>query len=230
MKTDLTHEARQREDGEVRPSRMEQTGAPRADATQIAFILDRSGSMGSMAQEAIGGFNAFLKEQQKEKGEARLSLILFDHEYTPVVENRPIEEVRPLNAKSYEPRGMTALLDAMGRTIDDLGKQLAEMPERERPGTVIVVTLTDGLENSSQEYTYDRLGEMIEHQKDAYNWEFLFLGSNLENTQQSARFNMKQDEMHACESVSENIAYSSGHISKRRREVRDARKKNKIGF
>lgn len=93
--------------------------------THIAFILDRSGSMGSMAEEAIGGFNTFLKEQQKEEGEARFSLILFDHEYTPVVENRPIAEVDPMDANSYQPRGMTALLDAMGRTIDDLGQQLS---------------------------------------------------------------------------------------------------------
>jgi len=196
------------------------------DLTQIAFILDRSGSMQSMAEEAIGGFNAFLKEQQKEEGEARLSLVLFDHEYTPVVENKPIKEVKPLNANSYEPRGMTALLDAMGRTIDDLGKQLAAMPEKERPGTVIVVTLTDGMENASEDYSYERLGQMIEHQKDAYNWEFLFLGSNIENTQQSAQFNMKQSEMHACASVSENMSYSSQHIAKRRREER----KKKIGF
>jgi uncharacterized protein YegL len=98
------------------------------ELTFIAFILDRSGSMQNMAEEAIGGFNAFLAEQQKEEGEARLSLVLFDHEYTPIVENRSIEEVRPLDHETYTPRGTTALLDAMGRTIDDLGKSLAALP------------------------------------------------------------------------------------------------------
>ena len=103
MNKELTHEARQREDGEVRPCRMEKPGAPGADTTQIAFILDRSGSMQSMPEEAIGGFNAFLKEQQKEEGEARLSLILFDHEYTPIVENSPIDQVEPIDGKTYDP-------------------------------------------------------------------------------------------------------------------------------
>ena len=131
------------------------------DLTYIAFILDRSGSMQRMAEEAIGGFNAFLKEQQKEEGKARLSLVLFDHEYTPIVENSPIDQVDPIDEETYEPRGMTALLDAMGRTIDDLGKQLAAMPEEERPGTVIVVTLTDGLENASKDYTREKVAERI---------------------------------------------------------------------
>lgn len=197
--------------------------------THIAFILDRSGSMDSMAKEAIGGFNSFLKEQQSEEGAARLSLVLFDHEYTPVVENRPIAEVEPLDEKSYQPRGMTALLDAMGRTIDSLGQQLADTPEEERPGTVIVVTLTDGLENSSHDYSYDKLGEIIEHQKKAYKWEFLFLGSNLQNTEQAIRFKMDRSEIRGSDSVSENIAYSSKHISERRREER-AKRKKKIGF
>lgn len=197
--------------------------------TQIAFILDRSGSMDSMAKEAIGGFNSFLADQQKEEGEARFSLILFDHEYTPMVENRPIGEVEPLNEKSYEPRGMTALLDAMGRTIDDLGKQLADMPEVERPGTVIVVTLTDGLENSSHDYSYEKLGKMIEYQREAYKWEFLFLGADITSTEQSKNFSMKDDERIQYARVSEGMSYSSKHISKRRREER-AKIKKKIGF
>lgn len=192
----------------------------KTDLTHIAFILDRSGSMQSMAEEAIGGFNAFLKEQQAEAGEARLSLTLFDHEYTPLVKNSSIEDIEPLSAETYIPRGMTALLDAMGRTIHELGKELASTPENERPGKVIVVTLTDGLENASQEYTYENLGEMIEHQKKVYNWEFLFLGSDLKTTQQSARFNMDKKDMRVSHSVSENIAYSSMHISKRRRAMR----------
>lgn len=194
--------------------------------TYIAFILDRSGSMQSMAEEAIGGFNGFLSDQQKEEGEARLSLILFDHEYTPLVENTPIQAVQPLDADTYQPRGTTALLDAMGRTIDDLGKQLAQMPEDERPGTVIVVTLTDGMENASQDYSYEKLGEMIQHQKKAYHWDFLFLGADLTSTEQSANFKLEPSEriQYAC--VSEGMSLSSQHISKRRREQR----KKKIGF
>jgi uncharacterized protein YegL len=195
--------------------------------THIAFILDRSGSMQSMAEEAIGGFNSFLKEQQKEEGEARFSLILFDHEYTPVVENRPIAEVEPLDEKSYEPRGMTALLDAMGRTIDTLGQQLAETPEEERPGTVIVVTLTDGLENSSHDYSYDKLGEMIKEQQDVYKWEFLFLGADLASVKQSEKLNIQKACSHLFDSVDEGMSYSSKEILKRRRA---AKEKKKLGF
>jgi Mg-chelatase subunit ChlD len=225
MNTDLTHEARKREDDEVRPCRMEKPGAPGADATDIAFILDRSGSMQSMAEEAIGGFNAFLKEQQKEAGGARLSLILFDHEYTPIVENSPIDQVEPIDEKTYEPRGMTALLDAMGRTIDDLGEQLAAMPEEERPGTVIVVTLTDGLENASKDYTREKVAERIKHQEEKYSWEFIFLGAHMDSIDEAEAFGIQRASSKVYASVEEGIDYSSKEILKRRRA-----KKNKIGF
>ncbi|HKK18812.1 MAG TPA: vWA domain-containing protein [Opitutales bacterium] len=198
----------------------------KADLTYIAFILDRSGSMQSMAEEAIGGFNAFLKEQQNEEGDARLSLILFDHEYTPVVENRLIDEVEPLSAKTYEPRGTTALLDAMGRTIDDLGKQMAAMPEEARPETVIVVTLTDGLENSSKDYTRAKVAERIKHQEEKYGWEFMFLGANMESINEARDFGIQKACSKVFDSVEEGMAYSSKEVLKRRRKA----KKNKIGF
>lgn len=198
----------------------------KTDLTHIAFILDRSGSMQSMAAEAIGGFNAFLKEQQKEEGEARLSLILFDHEYSPIVEDSPIEEVRPLDETTYEPRGTTALLDAMGRTIDDLGKTMAALPEADRPGGVIVVTLTDGLENASSDYTRAQIAEKVKHQQTKYDWQFLFLGADLESTDQAEALNIAQADRVVYSSVEEGMALNSKEISRRRREQR----KKKIGF
>ncbi|WP_269522419.1 vWA domain-containing protein [Coraliomargarita parva] len=196
------------------------------DLTYIAFILDRSGSMQSMAQEAIGGFNAFIEEQKKEPGDVRLSLVLFDHEYQPTVTDMPIQEMPPLTAEDYQPRGTTALLDAMGRTIDDLGKTLAALPEAERPGGVIVVTLTDGLENASQDYSSAMVAQKVKHQQAKYGWQFLFLGANLEAAEQAEALNIQRADRSVYASVEEGIAFNSKEISRRRREQRT----KKIGF
>ena len=150
----------------------------RADLTEIAFVLDRSGSMNPIAADAIGGFNAFLADQQALPGEARLTLVLFDHEYLVPYSHAPIKTVGPLDAKTYVPRGMTALLDAVGRTIDDIGARLAAMPEAERPAKVIVAILTDGQENASRDYTFAKVSGMIKHQQEKYSWEFIFLAAN----------------------------------------------------
>ncbi|MGZ0654512.1 vWA domain-containing protein [Coraliomargarita sp. W4R53] len=189
--------------------------------THIAFILDRSGSMSSIAKEAIGSFNAFIEAQIKEPGTAKLSLILFDHEYSPLITSASLDDIPPLTEETYIPRGMTALLDAMGRTIDDLGKELAALPEEERPGQVIVVTLTDGYENSSHDYTHTKVAEMIKHQREAYNWEFIFLGADVESVEYAKTLNVdsqySQQFDRTNQGVQEAISYSSQHISKRRR-------------
>jgi uncharacterized protein YegL len=148
------------------------------DSTEIICIVDRSGSMASIADDAIGGYNAFVREQQALPGEAYLSLVLFDHEYTPLLNSVPLAEVSPLTAETYVPRGTTALLDAVGRTIDDVGARLAATPAVERPGQVVVCILTDGMENASSDYTRDQVREMIEHQQAKYAWAFQFLAAN----------------------------------------------------
>ncbi len=150
----------------------------RADLTEIAFVLDRSGSMNPIAADAIGGFNTFLAAQQALPGQARLTLVLFDHEYLVPHNNVDIHAVPPLDATTYVPRGMTALLDAVGRTIDDAGARLAATPEAERPAKVIVAILTDGQENASRDYTFVKVAAMIKHQQEKYSWEFVFLAAN----------------------------------------------------
>lgn len=150
----------------------------RSDLTEIAFVLDRSGSMNPIAADAIGGFNTFLASQQALPGEARLTLVLFDHEYLVVHDNAAIRQVPPLDATTYVPRGMTALLDAVGRTIDDVGVRLAATPEDQRPAKVLVAILTDGQENASRDYTFAKVSGMIKHQQEKYSWEFLFLAAN----------------------------------------------------
>lgn len=158
--------------------------SPSSAKSEIAFILDRSGSMSSMSQAAIDGFNEFLQGQQQTLDNdghplpADFTLILFDHEYLPAVQRQPIAEVKPLSRETFQPRGNTALLDAIGRTIDELGAKLAAMPEGDRPRKVIIAILTDGHENSSRHYSLGDVHEKIRHQTDVYAWEFLFLAAN----------------------------------------------------
>ena len=152
--------------------------------TEIAFILDRSGSMGSMTDAAIAGYNEFLKAQQATRDDrgqpipATFSLVLFDHEYLPVHNRAPIQAALPLTLDTYQPRGSTALLDAIGRTIDSIGSQLAATPAAERPSKVIIAILTDGEENASSQFTMADINQRITHQTEKYQWEFLFLGAN----------------------------------------------------
>lgn len=147
------------------------------DATKIVVILDRSGSMANIMYPTIEGFNRFIADQKKVKGEASVKLCQFDHEYE-VIFDQPLKKAPKLTEKTYQPRGMTALLDAMGRTITDLGNELAALPESERPNKVIVVTLTDGYENASTDYTKEKVFNMVKHQREAYSWEFIYLGAN----------------------------------------------------
>ena len=146
--------------------------------TEIACIVDRSGSMDSIRSDAIGGFNAFLEGQKRVPGEARLTLVLFDHEYLVLHDATDIRSAPPLDESTYVPRGTTALLDAIGRTIDAVGERLSTTPPAQRPGKVITAILTDGLENASKRYSHARIAEMIEHQRTKYGWEFLFLAAN----------------------------------------------------
>jgi hypothetical protein len=148
------------------------------DCTDITIVLDRSGSMQAIKDDTIGGFNSFLKAQQDVPGEATLTLAQFDHEYEVVYQGVNLKDARPLDSSTFVPRGVTALLDAIGRTIIDTGARLAAMPEVERPEKVVFVILTDGHENSSKEFRIERINEMITHQREAYKWEFVFLGAN----------------------------------------------------
>lgn len=160
------------------------------DLTEIVTIVDRSGSMQTMKAEAIGGFNTFLDAQKKVPGKARLTLVLFDHEYLLVHNGKPISDVPPLDETSYVPRGTTALLDAVGRAIDDVGLRLAETPEEHRPGKIIVLVLTDGHENSSHDYSAEHVRRMVQRQRETYSWEFVFLGANLDAPQVAASMNI----------------------------------------
>ena len=146
--------------------------------TEIAFILDRSGSMERLVPQTLRGFNDFLQQHQALPGLARLTLVLFDDRYEVVADALPVAEVVALDETTYTPRGCTALLDAIGKTVDDLGQRLAASPEPDRPGKVIVAILTDGLENASRRYSLADINQRITCQRETYSWEFLFLGAN----------------------------------------------------
>lgn len=150
----------------------------RKNHAEIVFILDRSGSMQSIQTDAIGGFNAFIESQKKVAGTADITLVLFDHEYQKVYDAKDINSVELLTDKTYIPRGNTALLDAIGRSINEAGAKLNALKEDERAEKVMVCILTDGAENASKEFTNQKIKEMIEHQRSKYNWEFAYLGAN----------------------------------------------------
>lgn len=148
-----------------------------SNRTLIAVLLDRSGSMQTIKADTEGGLAAYLEQQREVPKTIEVTLAQFDTSYELVYANRPLAEVPPPN---LVPRGGTALYDALGKLVTDVGAELAARPEHERPGTVIVVVLTDGHENSSREWTNEAVRSLIKQQEERYDWTFLFLGANMD--------------------------------------------------
>ncbi|MGB6223029.1 vWA domain-containing protein [Haloferula sp.] len=189
--------------------------------TEIAYILDRSGSMNDMVEPAIAGFNQFLGEQRRAPGSARFTLVLFDDEYLVPCSSLPIGEVPELDTSTYVPRSMTALLDAIGRTITDIGKRLATTPEPDRPGQVIVAIFTDGLENASTDYDLKKINAMITHQREHYSWEFLFLGATQDAIATAAKMGISRSNASAVEYSRVGIHTSSTSFSRKMSALRN---------
>lgn len=162
----------------------------RDDLTDITVVLDRSGSMSACREEAENGFNHFVAEQAKRPGQAVLTLVQFDTEYEFVHRAVPIGAVPKF---SLVPRGSTALLDAVGRAINETGARIRDMPESDRPGLVVFVILTDGLENSSREFSGPKVKQMIEHQEQVYSWQFTYLGANQDAFAEAAKLGIKAE-------------------------------------
>lgn len=149
------------------------------DLTELVFILDRSGSMGPLVSDTIGGFNSVLKRNQDAPGDAVVTTVLFDNEIRLLHDRLPIQAVQPITEKDYRPGGMTALLDAMGMAIDKIDQAHRHMAEDYRPEHVQFVIITDGLENASREYSRQRIRQLV-LDKQAAGWDFLFLGANMD--------------------------------------------------
>lgn len=164
-----------------------------AKLTEMVFILDRSGSMGGLESDTIGGYNSLLAKQQQEEGEALITTVLFDDRVEIVHDRVDIKAVAPLTDKEYYVRGCTALLDALGSSIARVANNHRRMKEEFRPDKVIFVVTTDGMENASREYTYKKVKQMVEHEKEKYGWEFLFLGANIDSAETAGRMGIDAD-------------------------------------
>lgn len=153
------------------------------DLTELVFILDKSGSMGGLEADTIGGYNSLLNKQKAVLGDAVITTVLFDQAMTLLHDRIDLKAVSPISAKDYQVGGSTALLDAVGSTIDKIGNAIKHTDDAYRPEKVMVVIITDGEENASRFYGADRIRSMISHQKDKYGWEFIFLGANMDAIQ-----------------------------------------------
>ena len=152
----------------------------RENLTEIVFILDRSGSMSGLESDTIGGFNSMISKQQKEEGDAIVSTVLFDDQTEVIHDRVPIGKVKKLADDDYYVRGCTALLDAVGGAIHHIGNVHKYARAEDRPAKTLFVITTDGLENASRRYSFKDVKKMIKRQKEKYNWEFLFLGANID--------------------------------------------------
>ena len=161
--------------------------------TEIVYILDRSGSMSGLEKDTIGGYNSFLEKQKKETGDAVVTTVLFDDKYDMVHDRVDIKKVKALTNKEYYARGMTALLDAIGRTINYIDARHKNALESEVPFKTIVVITTDGYENASREFDSSKVRAMIENQKKELGWEFLFLGANIDAVETAKDFGITKE-------------------------------------
>ena len=179
--------------------------------TELVFILDRSGSMAGLERDTIGGFNAMIEKQKREQGEAIVSTVIFDNVSEVIHDRVPLERIKPLTERDYYVRGCTALLDAVGGAIHHIGNVHKYAREEDRPEKTLFVITTDGMENASRKYSYSRLKEMIERQKETYGWEFLFLGANIDAAKEAARFGITADRAanYHADSVGTGVIYET---------------------
>lgn len=188
------------------------------DLTEIICVIDKSGSMASLKNDTIGGFNAFLEEQKKLGDDATMTVVLFDTAMRTVFDGTPIKDVQPFDDKTYMPGGGTALCDAVGTTIDKVCERIAHTDQDKAPDKVICMIITDGEENSSKEYIGEgRIQEMISNQKDKYGWEFMFLAANQDAMLSAQKMNIDASRSYnyAANVKGTNTAYAAMSVGAR---------------
>jgi len=202
--------------------------ATKRKRTDISVILDRSGSMRARKQQAIDSFNDFLAEQRGVEGKAKISLVRFDHEYEPVFSGLALTDAPDLDERSYRPRGMTALLDAIGRTVAATEARLARRAERRKARgkavkapDVIVVVITDGLENASSEYDHADIKALIARLEQEHEWTFLFMGTSEASVTEAERFGVHKDRAFAMGETPEAYARAQRVVGGKVRTVRE---------
>ena len=179
--------------------------------TEVVFILDRSGSMSGLEADTIGGYNSMLEKQKNEEGEMIISTVLFDDRTEVLHDRLKVEDVKPITDKDYYVRGCTALLDAVGGAIHHIGKLHKEMTEEERPDKTLFIITTDGMENSSKYYSYDKVKKMIEKKKKKHHWEFIFVGANIDAVKEAGRFGISAERAvrYECDSAGTKLHFAT---------------------
>ncbi|MDZ5713474.1 vWA domain-containing protein [Jeotgalibacillus haloalkalitolerans] len=163
------------------------------DLTELVFILDKSGSMGGLESDTIGGYNSMLEKQKKIKGECNITTVLFDHHYELLHDRISVSKVNTMTEKEYQVGGSTALLDAVGRSLHKMISVQKLSDGKDRADKVMFVIVTDGEENSSSEYSADHIKTLIKQQKEKHGWEFIFLGANLDAVKTAERYGISSD-------------------------------------
>jgi len=177
--------------------------------TEIVFILDRSGSMSGLEKDTIGGYNSLMEKQKKEEGEAIISTVLFDDRAEVLHDRVSLDKISPMTEEEYYVRGCTALLDAVGGAIHHIGNVHKYAREEDRPEKTLFIITTDGQENASKKYSYDKVKKMVERQKKKFGWEFLFLGANIDAVGEAARFGIQANRAvkYECDEVGTELNY-----------------------
>ena len=163
------------------------------EITELVFILDKSGSMAGLEKDTIGGFNALVEKQRKLQGDVRVTTVLFNQSYELLHDRISLKGISPLTEDDYAVGGTTALLDAIGSTVQKIANAQKRTMEEERADKVMFVITTDGMENASCEYNYKKINEMIAMQKQKFNWEFIFLGANIDAVATARQFGVEEE-------------------------------------